>query len=355
MTVLSKLTKLLETIDSALEEVEQQLLQEFDRIRNTLSDSRFEPIDRGIKVALWDVVEELRHMLENSGDKVNLELQTRQHETVFARLIVLRQLLNSRIPTAFLHEAHQELETARKKVERELAVQRGETSVTEVADEAQNRIEKPGFFNFFKKLFSTRHPEKAGSNKSLVEQKRFELMEIYLDNGIYSPSRDLAIISIRMIEAEESGELDELLASEDKEAKMRLASGKAQFRSRELSGEALEAIEKKEREMARSYGKARFESRELSRKRLEELDKKQQNPATRGDIAQSPEEIRKKLATRDRTATGKASFSSKDIKHEMPAVPLRQDEIPTKQESPSSKAVFKSKDVSKPRNPKFKR
>ena len=322
MTLLSQLTKLLETIDSALEEVEQQLIHEFDRIRNTLSDSRFEPIDRGVKVALWDVVEELRHMLENSGDKVNFELQTRKHEIVFARLIVLRQLLNSRIPTAFLHEAHNELEIARKKLEKEEADQRDKSSVTAAIDEARNKKESHGFFDFFKKMFSTRHSKKAKSSRAFTitteERKRFEPMQIYLDNGIYSASRELSIISVRMIDAQESGELDKLLAEEDEEAKMRLASGKARFRSRELSGEALEAIEKKEREMARSYGKAQFESRELSRKRLEALNKK----ATRDDIAQSPEEIRKKLASRDRTASGKASFSSKDIKHEMPAAPL---------------------------------
>ena len=85
------MTELLETIDNALQEVEEQLLLEFHRIRNSLSDSPFEPIDKGIKISLWEVVEVLREMLENSGDKVDLQLQTERHEIIFARLAVLRR------------------------------------------------------------------------------------------------------------------------------------------------------------------------------------------------------------------------------------------------------------------------
>ena len=86
------MTELLNIIDNSLQEVEEQLLQEFSRIRNSLSEARFEPIDAGIKNALGEVVLGLRSKLEHSGDKNNLQLQTEQHEVLFTRMSVIKQL-----------------------------------------------------------------------------------------------------------------------------------------------------------------------------------------------------------------------------------------------------------------------
>ena len=198
---------------------------------------------------------------------------------------------------------------------------------------------------------------------SRQESEQIDPTEIYLDNGIYSPSRELSIISNRMTEAEESGELKALEAEETKsnlesdEAKSKLASGKVQFKARDLSEKPLEALEKEEieKETARSFGRARFESRELTRKKLQALEKKRLDADSRDEpIAQSPEEIRRKLSARDKTSSGKASFSSKDVKHEMPMKPDRRKNDITRQESPTGKAVFEAKELSKPA-PKLKR
>jgi prephenate dehydratase len=70
------MNEILDTIDKALQEVEEQLLQEFERILNSLSDARFAPIDLGVKNAVSGVVVELYDLLDKSGDRKNLQLMT---------------------------------------------------------------------------------------------------------------------------------------------------------------------------------------------------------------------------------------------------------------------------------------
>jgi hypothetical protein len=106
-----------ELLDSFLQEVEEQLLQEFERIRNTLSDSRYEPIDLGVRNALAEVTRDLYDRLDHSGDSQNMSLMTERHEVLLSRIVVIRRLLDAKVPTAFLHEAHTEVVTNRKQLE----------------------------------------------------------------------------------------------------------------------------------------------------------------------------------------------------------------------------------------------
>ena len=104
----------LDTIDKSSDEVEEQLLDEFNRIRNTFSEDRYSTIDSGIKTALNEVTDTLVHQLEHSGDRTNLQLTTERHEIVRNRLRVLKALLNGKIPTAYLFEAEENVVAARK-------------------------------------------------------------------------------------------------------------------------------------------------------------------------------------------------------------------------------------------------
>ena len=74
--------RLLDTINLAFEEIEEQLLAEFSRVRNTISAHRIEKIDTGVQVALESVVNELKADLESTGDLVDLQLQTERHENL---------------------------------------------------------------------------------------------------------------------------------------------------------------------------------------------------------------------------------------------------------------------------------
>ena len=69
------MSELLSKLENALDEVEAQLLSEFERIRTTLSAEAYSPIDPGVKTALDEVVVHLWNQLENSGDEQNLSFQ----------------------------------------------------------------------------------------------------------------------------------------------------------------------------------------------------------------------------------------------------------------------------------------
>lgn len=266
------MTDLLKTIDGSLQEVEEQLLQEFERIRNTLSDSRFEPIDAGIRNALADVTDDLYNRLDNSGDRQNLSLMTEQHEVLLSRIVVLRRLLDAKVPTAFLHEAHSEVTSNRKLLEAKVKAKRQKEEAAELATTESKR----GLIGKLKGLFGGEDEtenEMPRSRIRVTEQEISELepVSIYLDNGIYSASRELAALA-------------------------------NVFSLPKATRDKIQVDHAK-----RVEGKALFESRDLS----------QQVESARPDrgIAQTPEDIRRKLAERQGTATGKASFGSKDIEH----------------------------------------
>ena len=74
-----------------------------------------------------------------------------------------------------------------------------------------------------------------------------------------------------------------------------------------------------------------------------------------GEIARTPEAIRQKLAERPQTSSGKASFISKDIEPEVPHEPFQKPKEPQEPKEPkppaprpTGKAVFESRELSKP-------
>ena len=335
------MSEVLDTIDDSLQEVEEQLLQEFDRIQNTLSDARFQPIDPGVKNALASVVADLKRRLEQTGDRSNLQLMTEKHEILLARMAVLRQLLDAKVPTAFMHEAHREVTSNRRKLEAEVTAQRDrDESLTNADDNPES--EKRGFMGRLKGMFSgTKQTEKAVSRNRIQiteeEQKAHEPVSVYLDNGIYSASRELAALAnVFSLPAQDQEKLQD-----SHEKKMRaVISGKAQFESRDLSAEPEQAVDKPggiaqspdeirrklaERGNAGSAGASSFQAKDLSAAAPP--------PTPKGAIAQTPDEIRRKLAERRGQDAGKASFSSKDIEH---AEPVAQ---PTKAAAPKKKSA----------------
>lgn len=366
------MTDLLETIDNSLQEVEEQLLEEFSRIRNSLSETRFEPIDTGIKNALAGVVSELRSQLEHSGDKNNLQLQTEQHEVLFSRIAVIRQLLNAKIPTAYLQEAHQDVATSRKQLERKVVANRS----SDESNISQEPVKQGGFFNSIKNIFSAEKSEQETKRNRIKiteqEQKEFEDVEVYLDNGIYSASRELAMLSSLVTETTGVSAADN---TESKKTPKPAAGpkGKAQFTSRDLTKGNAEALpdplppgkvaqtpeeirRKLDARSASTSGASTFEARDIAHamppaKATPPLQRAIEKETTPRDIARTPEAIRQKLAERQQPSTGKASFASKDIEPEVKQEPFRRPPTPKAPEPepmPTGKAVFESRDLSKP-------
>jgi hypothetical protein len=265
------MTELLTMIDNSLQEVEEQLLDEFDRVRNSLSDSPYAPIDTGIKNALGGIVAELYAQLDQSGDSQNLQLMTDLHEVLLARIVVLRRLIDSKVPTAYLHEAHTEVSANRRQLEAKVVSLRSREE-----DIAATPEKSGGLFGKLKVFFGgdNQTEKEVSRNRIQVTEQEVQALEpvnIYLDNGIYSASRELAALAnvFNLPEPQK--------AAIEAEHKKRIA-GKAQFSSRDLATQAATA-----------------------------------NPDR--DIAQSPEAIRRKLAERQSGQDGKASFAARDIEH----------------------------------------
>ncbi|MBL4679402.1 MAG: hypothetical protein JKY88_01615 [Pseudomonadales bacterium] len=356
------MTKVLDIVDASLQEIEEQLLDEFKRIRNSLSDAPFETIDKGIQSSLSDVIQELLRMLENSGDKTNLQLQTERHETLFARASVIKQLLKAKIPTAYLHEIHKEVKTFRKKLEIKVVAKR------EQKTEAENTPKNAGLLDSIKNLFS-RNKSKQETLRNRIkvtdqEAKEFDAVEIYQDSGVYSASRELAMLSTRLVEAgafKNPTESKKENVTPDK-APQSAPSGKALFESKDLSQQAPplkkdsiaqtpEEIRRKlENNQPKPNTTSTFKAKEVTQTTLKAESKK---------IALSPEEIRQKLAARQQPSNmGKATFESKDVEHAMSntgalepgaskAEAPKSPQDPETEPSPSKgKAVFESKDLS---------
>jgi hypothetical protein len=389
------MSNVLEQLESSLQQVEDQLLAEFERIRKTLSAEPYSSIDAGIKDTLNQTVMSLWHDLEHSGDRNNLTLRTERHETMSIRMIVLKKLLDARIPTAFLAEAQEEIEKSRRAVRTTSKSARKTSGVQETIDEPA------GFFESIMQFFRGK-PVPDSRVPVEDEESEQESIGVYLDS-VYAASRHLAALAGRF-----------QTVGDDKDMMNAAASGRAVFESRELSAGALEALEggaaeakaqspeeirrKLEQSERQSGGTSTFESRELSsttpgpvsrenvaktpdaiRKKLEDAGPRtggtstfesrelsatlppmasnsvrpvaEKKPPRKQDVAQTPEEIRRKLEARqgDSGATGRASFGSKDIKPAGPQdvpKPRKPKEEPVKR--PSGKAVFESKDLSSP-------
>ena len=104
-------------IESGLDHAEAKLLEEFARIRNTLSAYRYNTIDDESKESLTAMLGRMTRELEHSGSTENLSLTTERHEDLRSRMVTLRQLMDGRLPTAYLEEAHESFESRRRVIE----------------------------------------------------------------------------------------------------------------------------------------------------------------------------------------------------------------------------------------------
>ncbi|XOV88248.1 MAG: hypothetical protein ACFHX7_25380 [Pseudomonadota bacterium] len=309
------MTDLLDQIDASLAEVEEQLLDEFARIRDTADPDSENAIDAGIRTALTDVVEDLYNRLEHSGDVHNLQLLSERHEILYARIAVLRQLLKTKVPLVCLESAHEGIRARRRTLELRVIQQRSKSAPRQGTGTSQNTIEVGHAFH------QGPTPQAQARNRLQVtpeEELAHAPTQVYLDVGVYSASRELAMVASLL----RGGTLD---------------------RPPEARGDQP------------PRGKASFESRELSNTLTPRTPVKpivREPPRDKGDIAQTPEEIRRKLEARQRAAgAGKASFAARDIEPEFQSEPPRRRTLPPAEPAPApepprtGKAVFSSRDI----------
>lgn len=340
----------LKLIDENLIDLENLLLAELQRLRMFDSESEYSDIESDIKSEMKDVYRNLVAQIEGDRqDWSNLSLKSFEQEWVEGRMRIVRNLLVRKLPTVFLTisqnqyraEADKEFETDDHYAAPWLAI---------LDDVVAMHV---------------------------VDGRTIE--DIVKERAQFS-SRDLA---------HEQEKVGSRLAQSPDEIRRKLqgkttGAGASQFQARDLSNtvspaaqatpvkpaakpkeiaQSPEAIRRKlaERQAnASSGGKASFGAKDLSspgtpptpppppRKKVEDKPK---------EIAQSPEEIRRKLAERqaNSSAAGKASFGAKDIesvndRFAQPA--FRQAEAPKKEEpeeKPAGPARFEARDLSDPK------
>lgn len=314
------MTDLLDKIDASLEEVEEQLLSEFKRLRDTLLPGATGELDTGIKNALQEVTGQLQAELASSGDRINLQLVTDRHEVLLARISVLHQLLRTRMPLDVLEKANNGVKDRRRRLETRVMLQRKEEG-------------KAG--GSVRGLFDHKpSQQRIARNRIAVtqqEEKSMEAAQSFLDNGIYSASRELAMLASLLL----GGTLDR-----PPEADMNNPRGRAIFESRELSYRPPPLVDK---------------PRPRQEPEPEPDPDPEPEPAANADkreIAQTPEEIRRKLeARRFQANAGKATFSARDIEPAYPQEPPRKREKPLelKQEDDQRKEKENAQDEEEPR------
>ena len=157
-------------------------------------------------MGLWQDLEQINH-----GDE--LTLRTERQENISIRMIVIKKLLDAKIPTAFLTEAQEQIEKSR------MEASPGDEDVqTEVTAE-----EPLGFFETIKRFFQGKPSNDASGSITGAEETEKESIGIYLDS-VYAASQHLAALAVRF---QTNGNARDMLNA--------VASGQAGFESNELT------------------------------------------------------------------------------------------------------------------------
>ena len=306
-------------MDPLLDKIEAALGRLEDRVLSELTTARGQPSEDGIaslasesQEHLNTVTMKLWHALEHSGDKVNLSLKTDRHEDIGDRIIIVKKLLEARITVAALDEM---MRAPQKNSAGSLA------------------------------LLARRY-QTAGNER--------DLMSAVAEGKAAFRSRELSAAALEA--------LDRAQTPEEIRRKLGDHTGPgsaSQFASKDLSTMAPQAKrgiattpEEIRRKLAEKQsttsGASSFVARDVAHAAPPETPKpSRKNTAAppKQAIAQSPEEIRKKLANRSGAPAERASFAAKDID---PVAPPPVREQPAEKPKSAGKAVFESRDLSTP-------
>ena len=137
------MSAILNEINNDIIDLEERLLAEFQRLRELEPSDTYSSIESSINDQISLNLSTHLQALEHSGDRDNLSLRTEEHEQLDERMLVVKNLLNQRIPNAFLEVSHQEVKQSRRALEllviraRTAAGRKTEKSTTSAA--ARNR------------------------------------------------------------------------------------------------------------------------------------------------------------------------------------------------------------------------
>lgn len=389
---------ILQRIDEKLAAAEIAVLEVFTEIRYRDSRERYATIDQPLQESLGKTLDELRHNLDHSGEGGELELTTERHELLRNRIVILNHLLPGQLPVAYIEEVNELVERASGGAP---VRRRAPASATPPPEKVEGQ---GGVMSAFRKLFHSdgsaqdtdtpaRPPPRAATTQAAGAYSAAEILAMVTSMMIaradevpprpkgraYFESRDTAQRpeTARDI-AQSPEEIRKKLEARKQATGATAPAGSSTFEARELSNTldpragvkaniALTPDEIRRKLESRSRGEtSSFKARDLSAgitlageqkvseqkaeaTPAEPAPKPKPLPRATGPVAQTPEEIRKKLAQRDPTSAGKATFASKDIdnpneKYSSPPPP-RPDPVDPEPEPPrTGRAVFEARD-----------
>lgn len=339
----------LKQVDENLIDLENLLLAELQRLRMLDLESDYSDIEPGIKEEMKNVYRQLVAEIEGDrSDWSNLSLKSFEQEWIEGRMRIVRNLLVRKLPTVFLTisqnqyraEADKEFETDDHYAAPWLAILDEVVAMHVVDGRSIDEIVKE------RAQFSSRdlahEQEKAGSRlaQSPDEIRRklqgkisgagaSQFLAKDLSNAVNPSTKAIPVKPGEPKDIAQSPEaIRRKLAERQADAS---SSGKASFGAKDLSNPA-----------------APSSPPPPPRRKVEEKPK---------EIAQSPEEIRRKLAERQASGSssgGKASFGAKDIesvneRFSQPPMPKKAPEKEEPEEKPAGPARFEARDLSDPK------
>ncbi len=273
----------LKNIDSDLIDLEVRLLVEISRLRKLNSDETYSELEPSLKSELKVIYSALVDALAATANAGELSLKSDEQMWIEDRMRVVRNLLVSKLPTAFLTLSHNE--------------------------HLQHKLE-PG------------------------------------ESEKHAASRELRILSVQVNQHVREGRSIEEIQKE-----------RAQFDSKELTSAYIQPtikrdiaqtpdeIRKKLAGKSGSMGPSSFVARDIA----SNTPPPPQFAAASGskEIAQTPEAIKAKLSGRQAGGAGKASFGSKDVQSVADRMALTESKRkkPEQPEKRTGKATFSAKDL----------
>jgi hypothetical protein len=297
----------LDNISEDLDTTETRILLEFKRLQETADDSGIGKLTPEFREEMRYMVIGLQEALDSSGSVENLQLTSERHEDIRARLFVINQLIDRQIPLTAFSKADSQLKKMGKPISSQRVIVEKKASAVITKSESGSLLDKILAF------FGLGNKPAESSASTHVEKEPTGPKEIYKDTGIYGATQHLAMLAQVVAD----------LPPPEKEDKPRQAvTGKASFEARDLSS-TISDIPAKAKTVER--------------------------------IAQTPEEIRRKLEARKKlaAASGKAVFGAEDVKAESESIakqaisqtPRKMTIADAQAQTGKGKAKFVSRDI----------
>lgn len=283
--------KLIE-LERSLIQLEELLGFELDKLRNQIKDQIYVSINEKRHIRLMKHYKKLQFQLDYSGNRSQLELMTDIHELLRTRLAIIKVLLGaSQIGSAYLEVSHQDIINSRNRLEKRVVARRKKLAIGSSTSQRPRKTDQISF-----RPVSTKEKSLNRLNVTRAETAELEDVRSSSNTSIYSAARELKVLAayIRI----------------HKDKAPPVPKGRAFYVSKELSHNVHNDVKEHVEELKKNKSKQKSDV-----KKIASLLKKNRKKKLGKDIAQTPEDIRKKLEARGTagTTSGLSVFEARDV------------------------------------------